>query len=88
MASERRRLGTPEDRKLSAEAELGWQMIERAVADGLPFELVAFDDNYGKRSRLRSNLTKPIVRWRRQPRARTSGPSSIVGCSLTTTQSA
>ncbi len=53
MAPERKRLGIPEDRQFATKTELGWRMIERAVAQGLRFDLIAFDDNYGKSNWLR-----------------------------------
>ena len=36
MAQERQRLGVPEERKFATKIELGWQMIERVQAQGLP----------------------------------------------------
>jgi len=55
-APERQRLGVPEDREFATKTELGWRMIERTVANGLRFELIAFDDNYGKSNWLRRNV--------------------------------
>jgi len=56
MAQERQRLGVPEERKFATKIELGWQMIERVKAQGLPFEAVACDDLYGRSGWLRHQL--------------------------------
>ena len=54
MAKERQRLGVPEERKFQSKPELSCQMVERAVKNGLHFELIACDDNYGKSNWLRA----------------------------------
>ena len=56
MAQERQRLGVPEERKFATKIELGWQMIERVQAQGLPFEALACDDLYGRSGWLRHQL--------------------------------
>jgi len=56
MTRLRERLGIPEGRQFATKVELGWQMIERAVKNGLGFELVACDDNYGRSRWLRDHL--------------------------------
>lgn len=48
MAPERKRLGIPADRGFATKVELGWQMVQRAVANGLPFEVLGCDDLYGR----------------------------------------
>ena len=48
MASERKRVGVPEDRQFATKIQLGWQMIQRVQAHGLLFEAVACDDLYGR----------------------------------------
>ncbi len=48
MAAARRRAGVPWDREFATKVELGWRMIRRALAEGLPFEAVACDDLYGR----------------------------------------
>jgi SRSO17 transposase len=58
MAAERQRLGVPKDRAFATKVELGWQMIERAVANGLPFEALGCDDLYGRSSWFRRNLAR------------------------------
>lgn len=56
MAAERQRLGVPAERRFATKIELGWQMIQRAQANGLPFEAVACDDLYGRSGWLRHQL--------------------------------
>jgi SRSO17 transposase len=56
MTRLRQRLGIPEERQFATKVELGWQMIERVVKNGLSFELVACDDNYGRSRWLRDQL--------------------------------
>jgi SRSO17 transposase len=48
MAAARRRAGVPWDREFATKVELGWRMIQRVQARGLPFEAVACDDLYGR----------------------------------------
>ena len=58
MAAERKRLGIPEGRKFATKVELGWQLIERARDNGLPFEAVCCDDLYGRSIRFRCNVNQ------------------------------
>ena len=44
----RRRAGIPAEREFMSKPELGWQMIQRARANKLPFEAVACDTLYGR----------------------------------------
>lgn len=53
MAKERQQVGLPPEREFRTKIELGWTMIERSQARGLPFEAVAFDDVYGRSTWLR-----------------------------------
>ncbi len=48
MARERERLGVPADRQFETKVELGWKMLQRAIANGLPFEAMGCDDLYGR----------------------------------------
>ncbi len=52
-AARRKKVGIPADRRFQTKIELGWQMIERVQAMGLPFEAVAFDTLYGRNTGLR-----------------------------------
>ena len=56
MASERKRLGVPEDREFKTKIELGWQMIERVSKEGLAFEAVGCDTLYGRSVWLRRKI--------------------------------
>jgi SRSO17 transposase len=56
MAAERKRVGVPADRTFATKIELGWRMIQRVKANGLPFEAVACDDLYGRSGWLRHQL--------------------------------
>jgi hypothetical protein len=40
MLEKRKVLGIPIERKIATKIELGWQMIERARKNGLPFSAV------------------------------------------------
>lgn len=56
MAGERKRVGVPEERQFATKLELGWRMIQRVKANGLPFEAVACDDLYGRSGWLRRQM--------------------------------
>jgi SRSO17 transposase len=56
MAPLRRRLGIPAEREFETKIELGWKMIQRVQAAGLPFDAVACDDLYGRSTWLRDKL--------------------------------
>ena len=56
MADERKRVGVPAERQFATKLELGWRMLQRAQANGLPFEAVACDDLYGRSGWLRHEM--------------------------------
>jgi len=56
MADERKRVGVSEERQFATKLELGWRMIQRVKAHGLPFEAVACDDLYGRSGWLRCQM--------------------------------
>jgi SRSO17 transposase len=56
MAPARKRLGIPPERPFATKIELGWRMIQRVKANGLPFEAVACDDFYGRSGWLRRQM--------------------------------
>jgi SRSO17 transposase len=58
MATERKRVGVPEERRFATKVELGWQMIQRVRAGGLPFEGIACDDLYGRNQWLRGEMDR------------------------------
>ena len=61
MEQERKRVGMPEERKFATKIELGWQMIQRAKANGLPFKAVGCDDLYGRSGWLRRQMDEAGV---------------------------
>jgi len=58
MEAERKRLGIPEKLKFQSKPEIGWNLIQRAKANGLPFEITCFDDLYGRSEWLRGQLRR------------------------------
>lgn len=56
MSEARKRAGVPTDRQFATKIELGWRMIERVKANGLPFEAVACDALYGRSGWLRREM--------------------------------
>jgi len=56
MAELRQRVGIPPEREFGTKIELGWKMIQRVKANGLPFEAVACDDLYGRSTWLRDQM--------------------------------
>jgi SRSO17 transposase len=44
----RQKVGLPAERQFQTKLELGWQMIQRAIATGLRFKMVLFDSSYGQ----------------------------------------
>jgi SRSO17 transposase len=56
LAAERTRLGIPSARQFATKVELGWQMIQRVLAAGVPFEVLLCDDLYGRSQWLRQHL--------------------------------
>jgi SRSO17 transposase len=56
MTKDRERVGVPSARQFATKIELGWRMIQRVKANGLPFEAVACDDLYGRSGWLRREM--------------------------------
>lgn len=56
LTAERTRLGIPPARQFATKVELGWQMIQRVLAAGVPFEVLLCDDLYGRSQWLRHQL--------------------------------
>jgi SRSO17 transposase len=56
MAQPRMQLGIPPDRRFTTKIELGWRMIQRVRAAGVPFEAVLCDELYGRSRWLRAHL--------------------------------
>lgn len=57
----RQQLGLPSERRFETKIELGWRMIQRVKADGLPFDAVLCDDLYGRSGWLRRKLDKADI---------------------------
>lgn len=58
MAKARQRLGVPAEQRFETKVQLGWKMIQRAVANGLPFEAVGCDDHYGRAEWFRREMDR------------------------------
>lgn len=58
MAEKRKKLGIPTDRPFATKVELGWQMIQRVKANGVPFAAVACDDLYGRNAQFRHQMAQ------------------------------
>ena len=52
----RQRLGVPQAGGFKTKVELAWELIERALAADLPFDLVGFDCLYGRSGELRAKV--------------------------------
>jgi SRSO17 transposase len=55
-AEQRQQAGIPPERTFQTKPQLGWHMIQRVQARGLPFEAVAFDTLYGQNPWLRDQI--------------------------------
>ena len=62
-ADHRQRAGIPSDREFRTKPELGWQMIQRVSANGLPFEAVACDSLYGRSTWFRDQLAAANIEY-------------------------
>lgn len=56
MELERDRLGIPKELEFRTKIEVGLNLIQKVKANGLPFEIICFDDLYGRSEWLRSQL--------------------------------
>src|SRR4029434_3321148 len=66
FAQRRKELGLPEERTFETKIALGLQMVKRAKAQGLPFELLACDALYGRAHQFRADLDTEGVRYAAQ----------------------
>ncbi len=57
MAELRKKLGIPAEREFETKIELGWKMIQRTHANGLPFEAICCDDFYEQSSDFRAEMS-------------------------------
>ena len=62
-AERRKTVGLPPERTFATKPELGLQMIRRVQARGVPFELVACDDLYGKSRGFRAALDGAQIQY-------------------------
>ncbi len=62
-AGRRRKAEIPSERVFQTKLELGWEMIKRAQAAGLPFEAVAFDSLYGRSFWLREQCHQAEIEY-------------------------
>jgi SRSO17 transposase len=65
-AQERERVALPAERQFATKLELGWAMIRRVKAAGVPFEGVACDELYGRSQALRAALDAEQIRYAAQ----------------------
>lgn len=62
-ARRREKAGIPENRIFQTKPELGWRMIQRAVANQVSFEAVIMDDLYGRNEVLRKRLDQAGIEY-------------------------
>ena len=62
-ADRRWQVGIPETRTFQTKPELGWQTIQRAQADQIPFVGVVMDDLYGRNRTLRHRLDQADIEY-------------------------
>lgn len=62
-AERRQAVGLPPERTFASKPDLGWQLIQRAQARGLPFEWLACDDLYGRNRAFRANLDAAHIQY-------------------------
>jgi SRSO17 transposase len=62
-AERREKVDIPQSRTFQTKPELGWQMIQRAVANQVPFEAVVMDDLYGRNDVLRQRLDQASIEY-------------------------
>jgi len=62
-AERREKAGIPETRTFQTKPELGWKMIQRVVANQVPFEAVVMDDLYGRNAVLRQRLDQAGIEY-------------------------
>lgn len=63
MAEERQRVGLPPERTFATKIALGWRLIERVQAQGVPFQAVTCDTLYGRSTWLRRRLDQAEIRY-------------------------
>src|SRR5262252_557765 len=66
FAQRRKELGIPEERTFATKLALGLKMVQRAKAQGLPFELLACDALDGRDNQFRADVDTEGVRYAAQ----------------------
>lgn len=59
----RTQAGIPPERTFQTKPELGWHLIQRAVANGIKFDAVAMDDLYGRNRQLCRRLDEASIEY-------------------------
>lgn len=59
----RQETGIPETQTFQTKPEKGWEMIQRAKRNGVPFVAVAMDDLYGRNNKLRYQLDQEGIEY-------------------------
>ena len=59
----RQAIGIPSERLFQTKPEIGWEMIERARARGIPFQAVVMDELYGRKADLRQSLDEAQIEY-------------------------
>jgi SRSO17 transposase len=62
-AEKRKATGIPKERTFQTKPELGWQMIQRVHARGVPFQAVLMDSLYGRNEALRQHLNNAQMEY-------------------------
>jgi SRSO17 transposase len=62
-AAQRRKVGLPEGRSFRTKPELGWEMVQRVLAKGIPFEALDMDDLYGRNNVFRKRLDQANIEY-------------------------
>lgn len=63
FAERRQQVGLPDSRTFQTKPALGWQMIQRVKAQGVPFVAVTMDDLYGRNAQLRQQLAQAEIEY-------------------------
>jgi SRSO17 transposase len=61
MTDLRESLGIPPEKTFETKIELGWKMIQRTDANGLPFRAICCDDFYGQSSKFRAQMREDYI---------------------------
>jgi len=62
-ADRRAEVGMPAERRFATKLELGWQLIQRAKANGVPFVAVGCDDLYGRKGEFRDQMHEAGIEY-------------------------